>query len=224
MALPFKIPVLFQNDEIIVISKPAGLPVHSGPGGGETLDDYLHQFQFDKKLPPALAHRLDRDTSGCLILGRSKQALRTLGRLFEQGRINKTYWAILEGVPPQKQMRIDMPMAKITDKTYQWHMKIDPAGQVAITELRILQEKNGLALVEMKPKTGRTHQLRVHCKAIGCPIMGDKFYGNGNDETRLMLHARALRIPYIQNDPALMIEAPLPEHMLEILQENGFSL
>lgn len=198
--------------------------MHAGSGGGETLDDYLLDFQFDKRLPPSLAHRLDRDTSGCLILGRSKQALRTLGRLFEQGRINKTYWAILEGVPPQKQMRIDQPLAKKTVQSNRWQMKIDPAGQTAITELRVLQEKNGLSLVEMKPKTGRTHQLRVHCQSIGCPIIGDKFYGSGDDHSRLMLHARALRIPYVQNDPAFLVDAPLPEHMQVLLQENGFSL
>lgn len=205
-----------------MINKPAGLPVHAGPGGGETLDDYLSQFVLDKKLPPSLAHRLDRDTSGCLILGRSKQALRTLGRLFEQGRINKTYWAILDGIPPQAQMRINQPLAKITDRRHQWHMKIDPSGQAAITELRVLQEKNGLTLVEMKPKTGRTHQLRVHCQFLGCPIMGDKLYGKGSAETSLMLHARALRIPYIQNDPAILVEAPLPGHMRAVLEENGF--
>lgn len=230
MPLSFDIPVLFRDDALIVISKPAGLPVHAGPGGGETLDDYLSQFQFEKRLPPSIAHRLDRDTSGCLILGRSKQALRTLGRLFEQGRINKTYWAILDGAPPEKQMRIDMPLAKITSQAHRWHMKVDPAGQTAITELRILQQHNGLSLVEMKPKTGRTHQLRVHCQALGCPIVGDKFYGKrknedkGDDHPALMLHARALRIPYIQNDPAIFVEAPLPETMRNMLLENGFTL
>lgn len=188
-----------------------------------TLDDYLHEFQFEKKLPPSLAHRLDRDTSGCLILGRSKQALRTLGRLFEQGRINKTYWAIVEGSLPQKTMRIDMPLEKINSQSNRWHMKVDPSGQVAITELRVLQEKDGLSWLELKPKTGRTHQLRVHCAALGCPIVGDKLYGNGTDTSPLMLHARGLRIPYIQNDPAIFVDAEPSGAMQDLLTKHGFS-
>lgn len=225
MKIPFNIPLLFQNDDIIVISKPAGLPVHAGSGGGETLEDHLQDFQFDKKIPPALAHRLDRDTSGCLILGRSKQALRTLGKLFEQKRINKTYWAIVHGLPPEKQMRIELPLAKITAQKHKWHMQVDHEnGQVAISELRVLDHQNGFSWLELKPKTGRTHQLRVHCAAIGCPIIGDPFYGVAGDEGKnLMLHARALRIPYIQNDPAIIVEAPLPEEMAEQMRLMGFS-
>lgn len=212
-----------MNDDIIVINKPAGLPVHAGPGGGITLDDYIADFQFDKKIPPALGHRLDRDTSGCLILGRSKQALRTLGKMFEHKRIQKTYWAIVEGTPPEKQMRIDMPLAKITAQKHRWHMKVDPSGQTAITELRVLHSHNGLCLLELKPKTGRTHQLRVHCQALGCPILGDKLYGNGTDTSALMLHARGLRIPYTQNEPPIFAEADVPPAMAKILSEMGFS-
>jgi len=219
------IPILFRNDDLLVINKPAGLPVHSGPGGGLTLEDYLPDFQFDKKEPPMLAHRLDRDTSGCLILGRHKAALRILGRLFEQKRINKIYWAILQGMPPEKQMRIDMPMAKITNQKHRWHMKIDPQGQPAITELRILEQQDGLSWVELKPKTGRTHQLRVHSAALGCPILGDTLYGQGkNPATPLLLHARFLRIPYIQNDPAIMVEAPVSGPMLEVMKKAGFTV
>lgn len=217
------IPILFQNDDIIVINKPAGLPVHGGPGGGETLDDYLHEFQFDKKMPPTLAHRLDRDTSGCLILGRTKTALRVLGRLFEQGRINKTYWAVLDGILSEKRMRIELPLAKITAQTNRWHMQVDPKGQIAISELSVLAEVNGYSWVELKPKTGRTHQLRVHCAAQNCPILGDKLYGTSSD-LPLMLHARALRIPYIQNEPAIIVEAPLPELMIKQMQQMGFSV
>jgi len=170
-----------------------------------------------------LAHRLDRDTSGCLILGRHKPALRILGRLFEQKRIHKTYWAILAGTLPAKQMRIDLPLAKITAQKHRWHMKADPAGQVAITELRVLEEKNGFSLVELKPKTGRTHQLRVHCAAQNCPILGDSFYGKPDQAIPLMLHARALRIPYRQEEPALIIEAPVNATMKKTMQDLGFT-
>lgn len=207
---------------MIIVNKPAGLPVHAGPGGGLTLDDFLPEFQFDKKQPPSLAHRLDRDTSGCLILGRSKQALRILGRLFEQGRIQKTYWAILQGVLPEKQMRINLPLAKITQQKNRWHMKPDPDGQTAITELRVLETQNGFSLVELKPKTGRTHQLRVHCAAQQCSILGDSLYGPPDPQYPLMLHARALRIPYIQNDPAIIVEAPINPAMAAFLADTGF--
>ena len=217
------IPILFINDDIIVISKPAGLPVHGGPGGGVTLDDYLPDFQFDKKEPPFLAHRLDRDTSGCLILGRHKQALRILGRLFEQKRITKTYWAVLDGVLPEKQMRVDLPLAKITAQKHRWHMQVDATGQPAITDLRVLAVQSNHSWVELKPKTGRTHQLRVHCAAQNCPITGDTLYGTAA-ETPLMLHARFLRIPYIQNDPAITIEAPLPPSMQSAMLAMGFAV
>jgi tRNA pseudouridine32 synthase/23S rRNA pseudouridine746 synthase len=201
------------------------LPVHAGSGGGETLEDHLHEFQFDKKILPNIAHRLDRDTSGCLILGRSKQALRVLGRLFEQKRINKTYWAVVHSVPPEKQMRIELPLTKITAQTHRWHMKVDHEnGQTAISELRVLAQAGDFSWVELKPKTGRTHQLRVHCAEIGCPIVGDPFYGVTEDDgIPLMLHARGLRIPYIQNDPAIIVEAPLPEIMSDRMRDMGFS-
>lgn len=207
-----------------MISKPAGLPVHAGPGGGITLDDYLPDFQFDKKQLPFLAHRLDRDTSGCLILGRNKTALRLLGKLFELKRIHKTYWAVVQGVFPNKQMRIDMPLAKITAQKNRWHMQVDENGQHARTDLRVLQEQNGMSWVELKPHTGRTHQLRVHCAAYQCPIIGDSLYGTGDGNQQLMLHARALRIPYERHGDPLMIEAPLPAVMQQFMTDQGFSI
>lgn len=201
-----------------MINKPAGLPVHAGSGGGENLEDYFPDFQFDAKQPPHLAHRLDRDTSGCLILGRTKQALRILGKMFEQKRIHKTYWAIVEGVPTDKHGCIDMPMAKITADKRRWHMKIDPEGQTAITHYKVSGVHDGKTWLELAPKTGRTHQLRVHCQAMGWPIIGDIFYGDPEDKRPLMLHARSLRIPYPGLSEPLVIEAPPPASFDDLLQ------
>lgn len=213
-----------MNEDIIVISKPAGLAVHAGPGGGVTLDDYLPDFRFDKKQMPFLAHRLDRDTSGCLILGRNKAALRLLGKLFELKRIHKTYWAITAGNFPEKRMRIDLPLAKITQQKHRWHMQVDENGQAARTDLHVMQQQNNLSWVELKPHTGRTHQLRVHCAAYDCPIIGDSLYGNGDGTEPLMLHARALRIPMDRHGEPIIVEAPLPLHMQNFMHDQGFSI
>lgn len=213
-----------MNDDVLVINKPAGLPVHGGPGGGITLDDYLPDLQFGKKQLPFLAHRLDRDTSGCLILGRNKPALRLLGKLFELKRIRKTYWAVLDGTLPAKKMTINLPLAKITAQKNRWHMQVDQNGQSAISELRVLQEQNGLTWVELSPRTGRTHQLRVHCAAQNCPIIGDSLYGSGDGTAPLLLHARSLKIPYDRHGAPLVIEAPPPPAMTQFLLDHGFSI
>ena len=210
--------LLYKDDNILVIDKPAGLPVHAGSGGGANLEDFFPELQFDAKQPPHLAHRLDRDTSGCLILGRTKQALRILGKMFEQKRIHKHYWAIVEGVPADKHGCVDLPLAKITAQKHRWHMQVDENGQSAVTHYRVMGSRDNLTWLELAPKTGRTHQLRVHCKAMGWPIVGDVFYGDPNDTRPLMLHARALRIPYPGLTEALTIEAPPPAPFEELLQ------
>jgi tRNA pseudouridine32 synthase / 23S rRNA pseudouridine746 synthase len=212
------IDLLYHDDDIIVINKPAGLPVHAGSGGGDNLENHLEQFQLGWKNPPQLAHRLDRDTSGCLILGRKKESLRKLGRLFEQGRIHKTYWAIVRGIPTPKQGRIDASLSKMTEDKRRWHMRVDlENGQSAITDYRTMGEYDGNAWLEMKPKTGRTHQLRVHCAHIGCPIIGDRFYGTvTSDDEPLLLHARGLSIPLDPKNP-ILVEAPPPPAMQNTL-------
>jgi 23S rRNA-/tRNA-specific pseudouridylate synthase len=133
--------------------------------------------------------------------------------MFEVKRIHKTYWAVVSPIPVPKQGSIDAPLAKITDERHRWHMQVDPSGQSALTHYKVLGEHDGMAWVEMKPKTGRTHQLRVHMAHLGSPIIGDIFYGDKHDERELMLHARSLTIPWEQGAPPIIVEAPLPEHM-----------
>jgi len=205
---------------MLVIDKPAGIPVHAGPGGGPNLEAGFDVLRFGLPRPPALAHRLDRDTSGCLVLGRHPKALRRLGRLFSEGKVEKVYWAVVAGIPPQLQGTVDAPLKKVTRRTG-WHMEIHPEGQRAITDYRVLGSAGGRAWLELKPHTGRTHQIRVHCAALGCPVVGDTTYSGPGGEP-LQLHARAISIPLYPAKPAIQVTAPVPPHMLAALIRLGY--
>jgi tRNA pseudouridine32 synthase / 23S rRNA pseudouridine746 synthase len=205
---------------MLVIDKPAGIPVHSGPGGGPHLEHWFPLLRFGLPRPPALAHRLDRDTSGCLVLGRHPKALRRLGRLFAEGKIEKIYWAVVQGVPAEPQGTIDAPLLKQT-RRIGWRMEIDPTGQRAVTEYRVLGSAEGRAWLELRPKTGRTHQIRVHCASLGCPVVGDPIYG-GPSGSRLQLHSRAISIPLYPTRPPVTATAPVPPHMRPALATLGY--
>src|SRR5688572_24577859 len=129
--------LLYRDGLMLIIDKPAGYAVHKGPKGGESLEDHFGALRFGLPRSPALAHRLDRDTSGCLVLGRHRKALATLGKLFKGGRVGKTYWAVVDGGPAEDEGRIDLPLAK-RDETRGWWMKHDPDGQPAVTTWRVL--------------------------------------------------------------------------------------
>lgn len=220
--------VLYRDALILVIDKPAGIPVHAGPGRGPNLEMYLDALRFGLPQAPALAHRLDRDTAGCLVLGRHRRALARLGRMFAAGVIEKVYWAVVEGVPPEAEGRIDLPLRKRTQDKRRWHMMVHPDGQSAITEYRVLGRAKGRAWVEFRPKTGRTHQIRVHAAALGCPVVGDPVYGPGAKaiveppRDALMLQARAITIPLYEKREPITVEAPVPPHMRAALKACGF--
>lgn len=206
---------------MLVIDKPAGIAVHAGPGGAAHLEHWFPLLRFGLPRPPALAHRLDRDTSGCLILGRHPKALRRLGSLFAEGKIEKVYWAVVHGLPAETEGVIDAPLRKDTSRRIGWRMEIDPNGQRAITEYRVLGGSDGRSWLELRPKTGRTHQIRVHCAALGCPVVGDPTYGGPGGEL-LHLHARTLTIPLYPARPAIQVSAPVPPHMLAALIPLGY--
>ncbi|MCW5693547.1 MAG: RNA pseudouridine synthase [Pseudolabrys sp.] len=265
--------LLYRDGMMLVVDKPAGLSVHRGPKGGHSLEDYFGALRFGLPRDPALAHRLDKDTSGCLVLGRHRKALALLGKLFKQGKVGKTYWAVVEGGPAEDEGLIDMALSEI-DKGRGWWMKPDPHGKPASSTWKVMGRYSpppcgeGLGVgVELKrdhtnaitplpnppprggreqaaassdvaratnkvltwlalePLTGRTHQLRVHCAEMGFPIVGDPIYGNGERTggTPLHLHSRAITVPISKNKPAVTVEAPVPEHMRELLTLCGWS-
>lgn len=208
--------LLHRDGLLLIVNKPAGLPVHPGPGGGDHLENYFDALRFGLPRPPALAHRLDRDTSGCLALGRHPKALRKLHRLFSEGRVEKLYWAVTKGVPEKLSGTIEAPLKKEA-KGKGWRIVVADDGQRAVTTYRVLARKDGLGFVEAKPKTGRTHQIRVHLASLGVPILGDPHYGGLSDEDRalpMMLHARSIRIPIARNKEPVSVEAPAPDALM----------
>ncbi|MEO3475035.1 RNA pseudouridine synthase [Roseomonas sp. CAU 1739] len=201
--------ILLLRDDVLVLDKPAGLAVHRGPRGGASIEDWLPALQMGKRHLPQPAHRLDTDTAGCLVLGRTKPALAALGRIFAAGQADKTYWAVLRGVPDADEGMIDAPLRKVSSAARGWRMEVHPGGQPAVTRWRVLGRAAGMAWVELRPETGRTHQLRVHCAAQGWPILGDPFYGQAAPGG-LHLLARAIALPL---DPPVAAVAPVPQAM-----------
>ncbi|WP_369412633.1 RluA family pseudouridine synthase [Neoroseomonas alba] len=205
--------ILLLRDDLMVLNKPAGLPVHRGPRGGASLEDWLEPLRMGKRHLPQPAHRLDTDTAGCLVLGRTKPALATLGAAFAGGRAHKTYWAVVRGAPTEDAGLIDRPLRKVSTRAAGWRMEVHPEGQRAVTRFRVLGRGDGVTWLELRPETGRTHQLRVHCAAMGWPILGDPLYGQAASGG-LHLLARAIRLDI---DPPAEAEAPVPDAMTAAL-------
>jgi tRNA pseudouridine32 synthase/23S rRNA pseudouridine746 synthase/23S rRNA pseudouridine1911/1915/1917 synthase len=213
--------VLYRDALIIIIDKPAGLPVHAGPRGGPNLEQSFGALKFGLPRPPALVHRLDRDTSGCLVLGRHPKALRKAGALFSGGRAEKTYWAVVAGAPPAESGVVDLALKKETPKRG-WKMVVATDGQRAETAYHAMGRGDGLTWLELKPRTGRTHQIRVHCAALGCPVVGDPLYGTGKPGQALLLHARAITLPLYPNRPPITVVAAPPAPMAAALKACGW--
>ena len=212
--------LLYRDGLMLIIDKPAGIAVHPGPGGGPHLQEMLDMLRFGLPKPPALAHRLDRLTSGCLVLGRHRKALARLGNLFATGKVKKSYWALVMGTPPHSKGRVDLPIRQVAKGNRQT-ARIDPGGKPAVTEYRLLGRNNGMGWLLLSPQTGRMHQLRVHCAALGCPVLGDPLYGvKGQDQYGggLFLHARSVEIPLYPRKPPIAVAAPPPPAMSTLLK------
>jgi 23S rRNA pseudouridine955/2504/2580 synthase len=211
--------ILHMDDEMIVINKPAGLAVQGGSGTKVHVDAALDHLKFDKIDRPRLVHRLDKDTSGALVLARSQAAARRLTQAFRHKATLKIYWALVVGEPKMSSGEIDAPLQKRPGRLGE-KMEIDDEGKRAVTRYRIIERLGGkVTWVAMYPVTGRTHQLRVHMSEIDCPILGDGKYGgqeaflHGEGVSRkLHLHARALRLPGI-NGKTIEVIAPLTDHI-----------
>ena len=207
--------ILFQSDTVLVIDKPAGLAVHRGPrGGGGSLEDDLPALQMGKRHLPQPAHRLDQDTAGCLVLGRTKPAMAELGGFFARGEARKTYWAVLSGALRGESGKIDAALLKTSSAKAGWRMVVDAKGQAASTLWRVLGRGPQMTWVEFQPLTGRTHQLRAHAAHLGHPILGDARYGGG--EGAMQLLARRIVLP-----GGIDVTAPVPAHMLRAIRACG---
>lgn len=208
--------LLYRDACLLVLDKPAGIAVHVTAHDKVALDAAFPHLQFGLPRPPALAHRLDRGTSGCLVLGRHRKALDRLGKMFKNQRIEKTYIAVVQGTPAEAEGVISEPILKSGEGS-KWKMSLDPAGQEAVTHYKVLRSGNGMSVLELSPKTGRTHQLRLHCAfALNTPVIGDPFYAPPS-EVAMQLHAQRIVIPYYNNKPAIVAEAPLPLHIQEFV-------
>ena len=216
-------PILFQDSRFVVIDKPAGLPVHAGPGGGACVEDSFPLLSR-RRDGPWLAHRLDADTAGCLVIALRRAALHAAQAAFAAGTVRKTYWAVVQGGPAEASGTIDAPLAKRTAREG-WRMVVDAAGAAAVTDWRVCGRAAGLAWLALHPRTGRTHQVRVHCAALGCPILGDPVYGEagapGRAGARLHLLARAIHLPL---EPPVDATAPPPGHMGTALAACGWAV
>ena len=224
--------VIYKDDQVIVLNKPPGLAVQGGTGTERHVDGMLDALRFGYEERPRLVHRLDKDTSGLLLIARTRLAARRLGDSFRDRETEKLYWAVVVGVPPRPEGAIDLPLAKRPGARDRELMQVDAEnGQKALTHFRVLDHAGKrAALLALWPRTGRTHQLRVHCAAIGCPILGDGKYGGEEallaavaDARRLHLHARRLVLPHPSGKGELAIDAQPPPHFRRTVEAFGFS-
>jgi tRNA pseudouridine32 synthase/23S rRNA pseudouridine746 synthase len=208
------LPILFADSHFVVLNKPAGLAVHPGPSGGPSVEDWFPLLSR-RRDGPWLAHRLDADTAGCLVVALRKAALLAAQAMFAEGRAQKLYWAVVEGGPDAAEGVIDAPLIKRRNRMG-WRMAVDPAGQPSVTQWRVLGRGGGRTWLELTPRSGRTHQLRVHCAHRGWPMLGDPLYGTGDD---LHLLARQIRL---ELTPVLQAIAPPPPAMQAALIACGW--
>jgi 23S rRNA pseudouridine955/2504/2580 synthase len=222
--------VIHRDDDAIVINKPPGLAVQGGSGTARHVDGMLDGLRFGHDERPRLVHRLDKDTSGVLLIARSAAAAAFFTGAFRDKTTRKIYWAIVAGLPQPERGRVDLPLTKRVLGHSRERVYADDDGKEAVTYYTVVDAAGDKASwLALLPLTGRTHQLRAHCTAIGTPILGDGKYGGaaahirgGAAARRLHLHARSLAIP-LPAGRTLRVTAPLPPHMLQMWEFLGFT-
>ena len=212
--------ILFVDGESIVIDKPAGLPVDTPRAGGDSVEARIEELSLGFKRPPVPMHRLDRDTSGCLLFARNPKARAHFQQAFETGQVTKSYLAVLDGEVEGDEGSIELPVAKVSSQKGGWRMVVDEAGKTAATRWQKLASVDGQSLVEFRPTTGRTHQIRVHAaRGLGAAIVGDPVYSLPDDadlesmtlpDSGMLLHAWRLLVPR-QPKEAIDVTAPVPD-------------
>jgi 23S rRNA pseudouridine955/2504/2580 synthase len=221
--------VLYRDDDVLAINKPPGLAVQGGTGLDRHLDAMLDVLRFGSAERPRLVHRLDRDTSGVLLLARHARAAAELAESFRRKDCRKIYWAVVAGLPKRATGRVDLALRKLPGRAGE-RMAPDEEGKEAVTEYRVLDRAGRQAAwLELQPLTGRTHQLRAHCAAIGTPILGDRKYGGEaaflpGQQIARRLHLHARRLVLRRPDGRLLdVTAAPPPHMAATLAFLGFS-
>ena len=205
--------ILFIDAEAVVIDKPAGLPVDVPRRGGDSIAGRIGELKCGFKRSPTPMHRLDTDTSGCLLFARTPKARSAFQKAFEARQVDKYYVAVIGAVLEKEGGVIDVPLAKRSSAEAGWRMVADEHGLEATTLWRRIVVGDGSTLVEFRPLTGRTHQIRAHAReAFGSGIVGDRVYGIPGGP--MLLHASRLVIPRERN-PAIDVAAPLPDHFGE---------
>ncbi len=205
-----EIPILFEDGEALVIDKPARLPIDRPRAGGACLEDYLEILKLGFQRLPMPVHRLDQDTSGCLLLARNPKALKRFAAAFEERLVEKRYLGIVDGVLAEDEGTIALSLSKVSTAKDGWRMIPARKGKPSTTHWRKVSEVDGRTLVEFRPETGRTHQIRVHAASgLGAALVGDPVYGSRKGAPRTMLHAAGLVIPRGTKEP-ISATAPLP--------------
>jgi tRNA pseudouridine32 synthase/23S rRNA pseudouridine746 synthase len=201
--------ILYVDAEAIVIDKPAGLPVDTPKAGGDSVAARGHELKLGFQREPVAMHRLDRDTSGCLLLARNPKARAKFQQAFESGMVEKLYLAVVDGVPDGAHGLIDLPLAKVSSAEEGWRMVPDAKGKSAQTRWRKLAEMDGRSLIEFKPLSGRTHQIRVHAaRGLGAAVVGDPVYGARSEA--MLLHSWRLVVPR-ERKPPIDVTATVPD-------------
>ncbi len=202
--------ILFADAEAIVLDKPAGLPVDAPRRDGDSIAARIHELKCGFKRPPTAMHRLDTDTSGCLLFARSPHARAIFQRAFEGRAVEKYYLAVVASEIADEEGVIDIPLAKTSSADAGWRMVADRHGLDATTHWRRISVRDGCTLVEFRPLTGRTHQIRAHAReAFGRGIVGDRVYGVPGGP--MLLHASRLVVPR-ERKPGIDVSAPLPDY------------
>lgn len=205
--------ILFIDADALVLDKPPGLPVDTPRHGGDSVERRLDELKAGFKRPPTAMHRLDQDTSGCLLFARNPRARAQLQQAFEARRVEKAYLALIGTEVGEESGTISLPLTKRSSAEAGWRMVSDPKGQEAVTHWRRIAVRDGRTLVEFRPVTGRTHQIRVHAReAFGGGIVGDRIYGIPGGA--LLLHASRLVVPR-EGKTTIDVTAPLPDQWPE---------